>query len=68
MDTERRFVWVRGKLKEVRDEWIWLFRLLRIGFDLPEDSQALREVMQALREVMQAMETYHRACQVYLKV
>lgn len=60
MDTERRFVWVRGKLKEVRDEWIWLFRLLRIGFDLPEDSQALREVMQA-------METYHRACQVYLR-
>lgn len=60
MNTERRFVWVRGKLKEVRDEWIWLFRLLRIGFDLPEDSQALREVMQA-------METYHRACQIYLR-
>lgn len=60
MDTERRFVWVRGKLKEVRDEWIWLFRLLQSGFDLPEDSQALREVMQA-------METYHRACQIYLR-
>lgn len=60
MKTERRFVWIRGELREVKDGWLWLFRLLRIGFDLPEDSQALREVMQA-------METYHRACQIYLR-
>jgi len=57
---ERRFVWIRGELREVKDCWVWLFRLLRIGFELPDHSQALREVMQA-------MKTYHRACQVYLK-
>ncbi len=59
--NERRFAWVRGELREVRPCWQWLFRLLRIGFEIPEQSQALREVMQA-------MESYHRACQVYLKV
>ena len=59
--NERRFAWVHGELREVRPCWRWLFRLLRIGFEMPEQSQALREVMQA-------METYHRKCQIYLQV
>ena len=59
--NERRFAWVRGELREVRPCWVWLFSLLRIGFEMPEQAQALREVMQA-------METYHRKCQVYLRV
>lgn len=58
--NERRYAWVRGTLREVRPCWVWLFRLLRIGFEMPEQSQALREVMQA-------METYHRKCQIYLR-
>lgn len=59
--NERRFAWVRGELREVKPCWLWLFKLLHIGFELPERTQALREVMQA-------METYHQACQVYLRV
>lgn len=55
------YAWNKGRLREVKDCWVWLFKLLRIGFELPEHSQALREVMQA-------METYHRACQIYLRV
>lgn len=58
--NERRFAWVRGELREVRPCWVWLFRLLRIGFEMPEQTQALREVVQA-------METYHRKCQIYLR-
>lgn len=41
MKTERRFVWIRGELREVKDGWLWLFRLLRIGYDLSDHSQAL---------------------------
>lgn len=61
MKPERRFVYVGGRLREVKENWIWLFRLLQIGYELPDKSQALREVMEA-------METYHRACQVYFRV
>lgn len=60
MDAERRFVWFRGELREVKDCWLWLFRLLRIGYDLSDHSQALLVVMRA-------MKTYHHACQMYLK-
>ena len=60
MNTERRFVWIRGDLREVKDGWLWLFRLLRIGYDLSDHSQALTMVMRA-------MKTYHHACQMYLK-
>ena len=58
--NERRYAWVRGDLREVRPCWVWLFRLLRIGFDLPEEAQAFVEVLRA-------METYHRKCQVYFR-
>lgn len=58
---ERRFMWVKGKLKEVRSCWLWLFDFLNIGFVLPPDDIALKEVMQAA-------EDYHRVCQVYLRI
>ena len=59
-ETMRRFVWFKGKLREVKARWLWLFRLLDIGFELPAKEQALIEVMQA-------MEIYSRKCHVYLK-
>lgn len=56
----KRYVWVKGRLRQVKDRWVWLFKLFDIGFELPDETKALREVMQA-------METYHRKCQVYLR-
>ena len=60
MKTERRFAYVNGRLREVKEKWLWLFRLLQIGFELPEPSQALIELMDA-------METYNRKCQIFLR-
>ena len=59
MKTERRFAYVNGRLREVKDKWVWLFRLLEIGYELPDHSQALIELMDA-------METYNLKCQIYL--
>lgn len=56
----KRYVWVKGRLREVKDCWVWLFKLLDIGFEIPDETKALREVMTA-------MEIYHRKCQVYLR-
>ena len=41
---ERTFMWVKGKLKEVRSCWLWLFDFLNIGFVLPPGDIALKEV------------------------
>ena len=60
MKTERRFAYVNGRLREVKDKWVWLFRLLEIGYELPDHSQALIELMDA-------METYNLKCQIYLR-
>ena len=57
---ERRFMWVNGKLREVRNCWLGLFNFLNIGFILPSHDIALKDVMQAA-------EDYHRVCQVYLR-
>lgn len=56
----KRYAWIKGRLRQVKDRWVWLFKLFDIGFELPDERKALREVMQA-------METYHRKCQVYLR-
>lgn len=56
----KRYVWIKGRLREVKDRWVWLFRLLGIGMELPDGDTALKEVMTA-------MERYHRACEVYLR-
>lgn len=58
--TEHRFVWVRGRLREVKEKWLWLFRLLDIGFDVPDKAVALAEALDA-------GEVYHRKCQIYFK-
>ena len=60
MKTERRFAYVNGRLREVKENWIWLFRLLQIGYELPDNSQALIEAMEA-------METCSLKCQIYLR-
>lgn len=60
MKTERRFAYVNGRLREVKDKWVWLFRLLEIGYELPDKSQALIEAMEA-------METCALKCQLYVK-
>ena len=60
MKTERRYAYVNGRLREVKDKWVWLFRLLEIGYELPDKSQALIEAMEA-------METCALKCQLYVK-
>ena len=60
MKPERRFAYVNGRLREVKENWIWLFRLLQIGYELPDKSQALIEAMEA-------METCALKCQLYVK-
>ena len=60
MKPESRYAYVNGRLREVKDKWVWLFRLLEIGYELPDKSQALIEAMEA-------METYNRKCQIYLR-
>lgn len=55
-----RYAYFRGHLRQVKDCWVWLFRWLNIGIDLPAHDVALREVMEA-------MEVYHRKCEVYLR-
>lgn len=56
----KRYVWIKDRLREVKQGWLWLFRLLDIGFEIPSEEEALRDVMTA-------MEIYHRKCQVYLR-
>lgn len=60
MKPERRFAYVNGRLREVKENWIWLFRLMQIGYELPDKSQALIEAMEA-------METCTLKCQLYVK-
>lgn len=58
--NKRRFVWVQGELREVRRGWLWLFRLLHIGYDLSPGAVALAEVIMAA-------DLYHRKCEAYLQ-
>lgn len=60
MGKNRLFAWQNGRLREVKRCWVWLFRLLQIGFIIPPEAEALCEVMNA-------METYNRKCQIYFK-
>lgn len=51
------FVRVRGRLREVRPQWRWLFRPFAAKLT-PKD--------EALRLAMAAAENYMQACQTYL--
>lgn len=55
-----RYAFFRGRLRQVKSCWVWLFKLLNIGIELPAHDVALREVMEA-------MELYHRKCEVYIR-
>lgn len=56
----KRYAYTQGRLRQVKDRWVWLFKLLDIGIELPPHDVALREVIEA-------MELYHRKCEVYLR-
>ena len=53
------YVFVGGKYRQVRTCWVWLFKLLHIGVELPDRDTALREMLEI-------MELYDRKCQAYL--